>query len=86
MKFNLNFLGLYNMIIISLELEYFEYYYFFPLLEEILEYRGYTLKLKYLKKLTQQALINTFQLTKWLLFFYKTNNRINFKNFFFVII
>lgn len=82
MKFNLNFLGLYNMIIISLEIEYFEYYYIFPLLKEILNYQGYTLKLKYLKKLIQQALINTFQLTKWVFFFHKNNNKINFKDFF----
>ena len=84
MKFNLGFLGLYNMIIISLEIEYFEYYYLFPLLKEILNYQGYTLKLKYLKILTQQALINTFQLTKWVFFLHKKYNRINFNNFFFL--
>lgn len=69
MKFNLGFLCLYNMLIISLEIEYFEYYYLFPLLKEILNYRGYTSKLKYLKNLTQQALINTSKLTKWVFFF-----------------
>jgi hypothetical protein len=83
MKFNLGFLGLYNMIIISLEIEYFEYYYLFPLLKEILNYQGYTLKLKYLKILTQQALINIFQLTKWVFFLHKNYNKINFNNFFF---
>jgi hypothetical protein len=83
MKFNLGFLGLYNMIIISLEIEYFEYYYLFPLLKEILNYRGYTLKLKYLKNLTQQALINTSQLTKWVFFFHKNYNKIDFNNNFF---
>jgi len=83
MKFNLGFLGLYNMIIISLEIEYFEYYYLFPLLKEILNYRGYTLKLKYLKNLTQQALINTSQLTKLVFFFHKNYNKIDFNNNFF---
>src|SRR6478672_7673919 len=83
MKFNLGFLGLYNMIIISLEIEYFEYYYLFPLLKEILNYRGYTLKLKYLKNLTQQALINTSQLTKWVFFFHKYYNKTYYNNFFF---
>lgn len=82
MKLNLGFLFLYNMIIISLEIEYFEYYYLFPLLKEILNYRGYTLKLKYLKNLTQQALINTSQLTKWVFFFHKYYNKIYFNNFF----
>lgn len=85
MKFNLDFLCLYNMIIISLEIEYFEYYYFFPLLKEILNYQGYTLKVKYFKKLTQQALINIFQLTKWISFFHKYYNKIyiDSNNFFF---
>jgi len=83
MKFNLGFLGLYNMIIISLEIECFEYYYLFPLLKEILNYRGYTLKLNYLKNLTQQALINTSQLTKWVFFFHKNDKKIDFNNFFF---
>jgi hypothetical protein len=78
MKFNLGFLALYNMIIISLEIEYFEYYYLFPLLKEILNYRGYTLKLKYLKNLTQQVLLNTSQLTKWVFFFHKNCKKIDF--------
>lgn len=83
MKFNLGFFYLYNMIIISLEIEYFEYYYLFPLLKEILNYQGCTLKLKYFKKLTQQALINTSQLTKWVFFFHKYYNKMYFNNFFF---
>lgn len=83
MKFNLGFLALYNMIIISLEIEYFEYYYLFPLLKEILNYRGYTLKLKYLKNLTQQVLLNTSQLTKWVFFFHKNCKKIDFNNNFF---
>jgi hypothetical protein len=83
MKFNLGFLGLYNMIIISLEIEYFEYYYLFPLLKEILNYQGYTLKLKYLKNLTQQTVKNKSQLTKWVVFFYKHYNKIYFNNSFF---
>lgn len=83
MKFNLGFLGLYNMIIISLEIEYFEYYYLFPLLKEILNYQGYTLKLKYFKNLTQQTVKNTSQLTKWIVFFYKYYNTIYFNNFLF---
>lgn len=83
MKFNLGFLGLYNMIIISLEIEYFEYYYLFPLLKEILNYQGYTLKLKYLKSLTKQTVKNTSQLTKWVVFFYKYYNKIYFNNSFF---
>ena len=83
MKFNLGFLGLYNMIIISLEIEYFEYYYLFPLLKEILNYQGYTLKLKYLKSLTQQTVKNKSQLTKWVVFFYKHYNKIYFNNSFF---
>ena len=83
MKFNLGFLCLYNMIIISLKVEYFEYYYLFPLLKEISNYRGYTLKLKYLKILTQQVLINISQSTKWVFFFHKYYNKIDFNNFFF---
>lgn len=83
MKFNLGFLCLYKMIVISLEIEYFEYYYLFPLLKEILNYHGYTLKLNYLKKLTQQALINTSQLTTWFFFFYKHYNKTYFNNFFY---
>ena len=83
MKFNLGFLCLYNMLIISLEIEYFEYYYLFPLLKEILNYRGYTSKLKYLKNLTQQALINTSTLTKWVFFFHKYYNKGYYNNFFF---
>lgn len=83
MKFNLGFLGLYNMIIISLEIEYFEYYYLFPLLKEILNYQGYTLKLKYLKNLTQQTVKKKSQLTKWVVFFYKHYNKIYFNNSFF---
>lgn len=83
MKFNLGCLCLYNMMIISLEIEYFEYYYLFPLLKEIFNYQGYTSKLKYLKKLTQQALINTSQLTRWVFFFYKYYNKIYYNNFFF---
>lgn len=75
MKFNLGFLCLYNMIVISLEIEYFEYYYLFPLLKEILNYYGYTSKLNYLKNLTQQALINTYQLTKWGGEFHKYYNK-----------
>lgn len=82
MKFNLSFLGLYNMIIISLEIEYFEYYYLFPLLKEILNYQGYPLKLKYLKSLTQQTIKNTSQLTKWRVFFSKYYNKIYFNNSF----
>jgi hypothetical protein len=74
------------MIVISLEIEYFEYYYLFPLLKEIFNYHGYTLKLNYLKKLTQQALINTSQLTKWFFFFHKYYNKIYYNNFFFMII
>lgn len=58
MNFRLSFFYLYNMTIIFLKMEYFECYYLFPLLKEILNYQGYTLKLKYLKILTQQALIN----------------------------
>nr|YP_010139972.1 hypothetical protein KYV50_pgp041 [Rhodobryum laxelimbatum]QQK56270.1 hypothetical protein [Rhodobryum laxelimbatum] len=76
MKFNLGFFYLYNMIIISLEIEYFEYYYIFPLLKEILNYYGYTLNFNYLKKLTQQVLINTSQLTKWGGGVYKYFNKI----------
>nr|YP_009920431.1 hypothetical protein SfiCP_p030 [Syntrichia filaris]QMQ99575.1 hypothetical protein SfiCP_p030 [Syntrichia filaris] len=83
MKFNLGFLGLYNIIILSLEIEYFEYYYLFPLLKEILNYQGYTLKLKYLKSLTQQTVKNKSQLTKWVVFFYKHYNKIYFNNSFF---
>lgn len=83
MKFNLGFLYLYNMIIISLKVEYFEYYYLFPLLKEILNYQGYTSKLKYFKNLTQQALINKSQLTKWVFFFHKYYNKIYSNNFFF---
>jgi hypothetical protein len=83
MKFNLGFLCLYNLIIISLEMEYFEYYYLFPLLKEILNYQGYTLKLNYFKNLTQQALINSSQLTKWISFFHKYYNKIYSNNFFF---
>jgi len=83
MKFNLGFLGLYNTIIISLEIECFEYYYLFPLLTEILNYQGYTLKLKYLKNLTQQTIKKKYKLAKWLVFFYKNYNKIYFKNLFF---
>jgi hypothetical protein len=83
MKFHLGFLGLYNMIIISLEIEYFEYYYLFPLLKEILNYQGYTVKLKYLKNLTQQTVKNVSQLTKWVFFFHKNYNKIYFNNSFF---
>ena len=83
MKFNLGFLCLYNMIVISLKFEYFEYYYFFPLLKKILNYHGYTFKLNFLKNLTQQALLNISQLTKWLYFFHKYYNKICFNNFFF---
>lgn len=83
MKFNLGFLFLYNMIVISLKFEYFEYSYLFPLLKKILKYQGYTLKLKSLKNLTQQALLNISQLTKWLFFFHKYYNKICFNNFFF---
>lgn len=68
------------MIIISLEIEYFEYYYLFPLLKEILNYQGYTLNLK---NLTQQTVKNTSQLTKWLFFFHKNYNKIYFNNSFF---
>lgn len=83
MKFNLGFLGLYNTIIISLEIECFEYYYLFPLLKEILNYQGYTLKLKYLKSLTQQTIKKKYKLAKWLVFFYKNDNKIYFNNLFF---
>lgn len=86
MKFNLNFLCLYNMVVISLEIEYFEYYYLFPFLKEMLNYHGYTLKLNYLKKLTQQILINTSQLTKWGEGFYKYSKKIYSNNFFFMIV
>jgi len=65
MKFNLGFLCLYNMIIISLKIEYFEYYYLFPSLKEILNYYGYMLKLNCFKKITQQGVKNILQLTKW---------------------
>lgn len=51
MKFNLGFLCLYNMIIIFLKIEYFEYYYFFFLLKEILNYYGYMLSLNCFKKI-----------------------------------
>ena len=84
MKFNLGFLCFYNMIRISLEIEYFEYYYLFPLLKEILNYHGYTLKFNYLKKLTRQALINTSQLTKLYFFFHKKFNRIYYKKKFMI--
>ncbi len=84
MKFNLGFLCFYNMIIISLEIEYFEYYYLFPLLKEILNYHGYTLKFNYLKKLTRQTLINTSQLTKLFFFFHKNFNKIYYNNFFMI--
>lgn len=83
MKFHLGFLCLYNMLIISLEIEYFEYYYYFPLLKQILNYHGYTLKGKYLKNLTQQALINISQLIKLILFFHKYYNKSYFNNLFF---
>lgn len=87
MKFNLGFLCLYNLIILSLEIAYFEYYYFFPLLKEILNYRGYTLKSNSLKNLTQQTVINTSQLIKWVfffnIFFNKYYNKIYFKFLFF---
>jgi len=86
MKFNLGSLCLYNMIVISLEIEYFEYYYPFPLLKEMLNYHGYTLKLNYLKILTQRTLINTSQLTKWGGRFHKYYNKIYYNNFFFMIL
>jgi hypothetical protein len=86
MKFSLSFLCLYNMIIISLKMEYFEYYYLFPLLKEIFNSRGYILKLKNFKNLTQQALINASQLTKWVFFFHKYYNKMYFSNFFFLTI
>lgn len=86
MKFNLGFLCLYNMIVISLEIEYFEYYYLFPLLKEMLNYHGYTLKLNYLKNLTQQALINTYQLTKWGGGFHKYYNKFYYNIYIFMII
>lgn len=79
-KFNFGFLDLYTKIIISLEIEYFEYYYLFPLLKEILNYQGYILNLKHLKKLTQQTVKNTFQLTKWVFFFYENYNKKYFNN------
>lgn len=84
MNFTFGFLCLYNMIIISLKMEYFECYYLFPLLKEILNERGYILKLKYLKFLTQQALINIYYLTKLMFFFHKYFNKIDFYNFFFM--
>jgi hypothetical protein len=71
------------MIIISSKVEYFEYYHLLPLLKEISNYRGYTLKLKYLKNLTQQVLINISQSTKWVFFFHEYYNKIYFNNFFF---
>lgn len=86
MKFNLGFLCLYNMIVISLEIEYFEYYYLFPLLKEMLNYHGYTLKLNYLKNLTQQALINTYQLTTWGGRFHKYYNKFYYNIYIFMII
>lgn len=86
MKFNLGFFYLYNMIIISLEIEYFEYYYIFPLLKEILNYYGYTLNFNYLKKLTQQVLINTSQLTKWGRRVYKYFNKIYYNKKFLMIV
>lgn len=86
MKFNLGFLCLYNMIVISLEMEYFEYYYLFPLLKEMLNYHGYTLKLNYLKFLTQQALINIYQLTKWAGSFHKHYHTFYYKIYIFMII
>lgn len=86
MKFNLGFFYLYNMIIISLEIEYFEYYYIFPLLKEILNYYGYTLNFNYLKKLTQQVLINISQLTKWGKGIYKYFNKIYYNKKFLMIV
>lgn len=83
MKFNLGFLCLYNLIIISLKMEDFEYSYFFPLLKEILNYRGYTLKSNSLKNLTHQTLINTSQIIKWVFFFHKYSNKFYFHLFFF---
>lgn len=86
MKFNLGFFYLYNMIIISLEIEYFEYYYIFPLLKEILNYYGYRLNFNYLKNLTQQVLINTSQLTKWGRGVYKYFNKIYYNKKFLMIV
>lgn len=67
-------------------MEYFEYYYLFPLLKEIFNSRGYILKLKNFRNLTQQALINASQLTKWVFFFHKYYNKMYFSNFFFLTI
>jgi hypothetical protein len=64
-------------------MEYFEYYYFFPLLKEILNYRGYTLKSNSLKNLTHQTLINISQIIKWVFFFHKYSNKIYFNFSFF---
>lgn len=70
MRLNLNFICLYNMIIISLEIETFEYYYVFPLLKEILDHWGYTLNLSNFNKMTQGTLINICHLAKWIFFFH----------------
>lgn len=83
MKFNLGFLCLYNMIIISLKIEYFEYYYLFPSLKEILNYYGYTLSLNCFKKITQQGVKNILQLTKWEEIFCTYFNTIYYSNNFF---
>jgi hypothetical protein len=58
------------MIIISLEIEIFEYYYVFPLLKEILNYWGYTSNLSNFNKMTQRTLINICYFVKWIFFFY----------------
>lgn len=85
MKFNLGFLCLYNMIIISLKIEYFEYYYLFPSLKEILNYCGYTLNLNCLKKITQQGLKNILQLTKWEEILYTYFKNMYYSNNFFFL-
>nr|QFK69550.1 hypothetical protein [Pogonatum inflexum] len=70
MRLNLSFIYLYNMIIISLEIETFEYYYVFPLLKEMLNHWGYTSNLSIFNKITQETLINIYHLIKWIFFFH----------------
>ena len=70
MRLNLSFVYLYNMVIASLEIESFEYYYLFPLLKEILNYWGYTSRMGVFKKMAKQAITNRFQLAKWSFFFH----------------
>ena len=72
MRLNLSFICLYNMIIISLEIETFEYYYVFPLLKEILNHWGYISNLSNFNKMTQGTLINISHLAKWIFFFIYT--------------